>query len=257
MRELILRPARRGLTVFFSSHILSDAEALCSRVGDPGAGPTRGRRAAVRDLAFELKGWELVVADVGDALRARRCARAPAASRRSRTAATRSICRPTPRPKRSCTSLRASGAQVVSLNPVRETLEDYFVQSVRAPRPARHGGSSVRAIALVAGAVFKESVRDRVPYSMVVFAVLLIAASYLIGQLTAGQDLKIIKDLGLAAMSMFGLLIAIFIGIGLVSKEVERRSVYALLAKPVTRAAVHPRQVRGAGVHAGGEHVGR
>ena len=87
----------------------------------------------------------------------------------------------------------------------------------------------------MAGAVFKESVRDRVPYSMVAFAALLIAASYLISQLTAGQDLKIIKDLGLAAISWFGLLIAIFIGIGLVSKEVERRSVYALLSKPVTR----------------------
>jgi ABC-type transport system involved in multi-copper enzyme maturation permease subunit len=93
----------------------------------------------------------------------------------------------------------------------------------------------VRTIALVAGAVFKESVRDRVPYSMVAFAVLLIAASYLISQLTAGQDLKIIKDLGLAAISWFGLLIAIFIGIGLVSKEVERRSVFALLSKPLTR----------------------
>ena len=93
----------------------------------------------------------------------------------------------------------------------------------------------MRTVALVAGAVFKESVRDRVPYSMVVFAVLLIAASYLIGQLTAGQDMKIIKDLGLAAISWFGLLIAIFIGIGLVSKEVERRSVFALLTKPLTR----------------------
>ena len=93
----------------------------------------------------------------------------------------------------------------------------------------------MRRVALVAGAVFKESVRDRVPYSMVAFAVLLIAASYLISQLTAGQDLKIIKDLGLAAISWFGLLIAIFIGIGLVSKEVERRSVFAVLSKPLTR----------------------
>ena len=60
-------------------------------------------------------------------------------------------------------------------------------------------------------------------------------ASYLIGQLTAGQDVKIIKDLGLAATSIFGLFIAIFIGIGLVSKEVERRSIYSLLAKPIER----------------------
>ena len=93
----------------------------------------------------------------------------------------------------------------------------------------------MRAVLLVAGAVFKESVRDRVPYGMVMFAVLMIAASYLISQLTAGQDLKIIKDLGLAALSIFGLLIAVFIGIGLVSKEVEKKSIFGLLTKPVTR----------------------
>jgi ABC-type transport system involved in multi-copper enzyme maturation permease subunit len=93
----------------------------------------------------------------------------------------------------------------------------------------------VRTIWIVAGAAFRESVRDRVPYTMVAFAVLMMAASYLISQLTAGQDLKIIKDLGLASLHVFGLLIAVFIGIGLVSKEVERRSVFGLLTKPVTR----------------------
>jgi ABC-type transport system involved in multi-copper enzyme maturation permease subunit len=93
----------------------------------------------------------------------------------------------------------------------------------------------VRAVRIVAVNVFRESVRDRVPYNLVLFAVLLIGSSYLLGQLTAGQDVKIIKDLGLAASSVFGLFIAVFIGIGLVSKEVERRSIYALLAKPVSR----------------------
>jgi len=83
--------------------------------------------------------------------------------------------------------------------------------------------------------VFRESVRDKVLYNLVAFAVLLMGASYLIGQLTVGQDLKIIKDLGLAATSLFGLMIAVFIGIGLVSKEVERKSIYSLLAKPIRR----------------------
>jgi ABC-type transport system involved in multi-copper enzyme maturation permease subunit len=87
----------------------------------------------------------------------------------------------------------------------------------------------------VAVNVFKESVRDKILYNLVVFAVLLIAVSYLLGQLTAGQDVKIIKDLGLAAIATFGLLIAVFIGIGLVWKEVERRSIYSLLAKPIRR----------------------
>ena len=93
----------------------------------------------------------------------------------------------------------------------------------------------MRAIRLVALAAYKESVRDRVPLMIVAFGVLLVAASYLISQMTAGQDLKIVKDLGLAAISILGLLIAVFIGIGLVSKEVERRSIYSVLSKPVTR----------------------
>lgn len=93
----------------------------------------------------------------------------------------------------------------------------------------------MRVIAAIAVNAFRESVRDRVLYNLVFFAILMISASYLIGQLTAGQDLKIIKDLGLAAMSLFGLFMAVFIGIGLVSKEVERKSIYALLAKPIRR----------------------
>jgi ABC-type transport system involved in multi-copper enzyme maturation permease subunit len=93
----------------------------------------------------------------------------------------------------------------------------------------------VRTVSAVAVSVLRESVRDRVPYNLVVFAVLLIGSSFLLGQLTAGQDVKIVKDLGLAATLVFGLFIAVFIGIGLVSKEVERRSIYALLAKPITR----------------------
>ena len=93
----------------------------------------------------------------------------------------------------------------------------------------------MRAIGTIALNVFRESVRDKVLYSLVMFAVLMIAASYLLSQLSAGQDIKIIKDLGLAAMSLFGLFIAVFIGIGLVSKEVEKRSIYSLLTKPISR----------------------
>ena len=90
-------------------------------------------------------------------------------------------------------------------------------------------------MAAIAVNVFRESVRDKVLYNLVLFAVLMMGSSYLLGQLTAGQDVKIIKDLGLSATSVFGLFIAVFIGIGLVSKEVERRSLYSLLPKPIHR----------------------
>jgi ABC-type transport system involved in multi-copper enzyme maturation permease subunit len=96
----------------------------------------------------------------------------------------------------------------------------------------------MNVVTQVALNVYRESVRDRVLYNLVFFALLIIGASYLIGQLTAGQDVKIIKDLGLSSIALFGLFIAVFIGIGLVSKEVERRSVYALVAKPVRREAL-------------------
>lgn len=92
-----------------------------------------------------------------------------------------------------------------------------------------------RTVGTIAVNVFRESVRDKVLYNLVAFALLLIGASYLLGELTAGQDVKIIKDLGLSAITIFGLFIAIFIGIGLVSKEVERRSIFNLLSKPIRR----------------------
>jgi ABC-type transport system involved in multi-copper enzyme maturation permease subunit len=93
----------------------------------------------------------------------------------------------------------------------------------------------MRTLGWIAINGFRESVRDKVLYSLVAFAILMIGASYILGQLTAGQDLKIMKDLGLSSIAVFGLFIAVFIGVSLVSKEVERRSIYGLLAKPVKR----------------------
>lgn len=94
---------------------------------------------------------------------------------------------------------------------------------------------STHRVALVAWHVFKESVRDRVLYAIAGFAVLLVAASILIGQITAGEDVKIIKDLGLAAIELAGLLMTVFIGVGLVAREIDRRSIFSTLAKPLPR----------------------
>jgi len=78
-----------------------------------------------------------------------------------------------------------------------------------------------RALAVAAN-TFRETVRERVLYNLLVFAILMILAGLLLGPLSIRQDEKIIKDVGLAAMELFGHLIAVFIGIGLVSKEIER-----------------------------------
>ena len=82
---------------------------------------------------------------------------------------------------------------------------------------------------------FREAVRDRVLYNLVAFALILIASAVLFGEISIGIQKTILLNVGLSSISVFGLLIAIFLGIGLVYKEVERRSLYPLLAKPIRR----------------------
>jgi ABC-type transport system involved in multi-copper enzyme maturation permease subunit len=86
---------------------------------------------------------------------------------------------------------------------------------------------------------FKETVRERVLYNLVFFALLMTLSGLLLRQLSLNQDQKILKDVGLAAIDLFGTLIAVFIGVGLVSKEIEKRSLYPLLAKPLTRRELY------------------
>jgi len=90
-------------------------------------------------------------------------------------------------------------------------------------------------IAAIARNAFREAVRDRVLYNLVLFVLLLTAAAIFIGELSGGQERKIIVDLGLSAMLLFGVFIAIFVGVGLVYKEIERRTIYAIFSKPVGR----------------------
>jgi ABC-type transport system involved in multi-copper enzyme maturation permease subunit len=78
-------------------------------------------------------------------------------------------------------------------------------------------------------------VRDRVLYNLVLFVLLIIACAILLGDLTDGHEARTIVNIGLNAMLMFGAFIAIFVGVGLVSKEIEKRTVFAIFAKPVGR----------------------
>lgn len=82
---------------------------------------------------------------------------------------------------------------------------------------------------------FRESVRDRILYNLVFFVLLITAAAVLLGELTAGNEARVIVNLGLSVVLLFGAFIAIFVGVGLVSKEIEKRTVYAIFAKPVSR----------------------
>jgi ABC-type transport system involved in multi-copper enzyme maturation permease subunit len=87
----------------------------------------------------------------------------------------------------------------------------------------------------IASNTFREAVRDRVLYNLIFFALLMSGAAILVGQISIDIERKVVKDLGLTAVSIFGVVIAIFIGIGLVSKEIERRTLYTVLSRPVRR----------------------
>jgi ABC-2 type transport system ATP-binding protein len=137
VRALILRLRDNGCTVFFSSHVLSDAEALCSHV----AILARGRLVASGHLsemaAFQSRGWELVVSDLQETVVSRLGDRV---SRAVKLAAGRyTLELPLdPPPDRLLAELTATGAHLISLNPIRETLEDFFVRQV-ADRPEGEG----------------------------------------------------------------------------------------------------------------------
>src|SRR5258708_8132079 len=93
----------------------------------------------------------------------------------------------------------------------------------------------MRRAGVVALNTFREAVRDRVLYNLVFFALLMMAAAVLVGQFSIGIESIVVVSLGLIAISVIGLLIAIFIGVGLVYKEMDKRTFYAVLAKPVRR----------------------
>lgn len=103
------------------------------------------------------------------------------------------------------------------------------------PREVAPSSNTFKRAATIARNTFREAIRDRVLYNLVLFVLLLTAGAIFLSELSASQESKIIIDLGLSAILLFGTFIAIFVGVGLVYKEIERRTVYTIFAKPVGR----------------------
>jgi ABC-2 type transport system ATP-binding protein len=129
VRALILELRDQGRTIFFSSHILADAEALCSRVAVVAGGRLAASGRLSEMLAFEVRGWELVMSDVSPEVRDRLAPKVPRITEISagRYAIEIGLDQP---PDRLLAELTAAGAKLVSINPVRDTLEDFFVRRV-------------------------------------------------------------------------------------------------------------------------------
>lgn len=94
---------------------------------------------------------------------------------------------------------------------------------------------SIPAIGTLAANTMREAIRSKVLYTLLFFAVLLIGTGVLLSTLTYVEGERILQSVGLAAIRLFGAAIAIFIGIGLIHREVERRTIYTILSKPISR----------------------
>ena len=306
VRDLILQLRQEGKAVLLSTHILPDAEAVCDRVGILNQGRLHVCGELRKILGLQAESTEIVLEDPGpEALRKLE----PCVASIVRTGERVRLEVPA-ESDLSATLDRALRlrARIVSVNPVKASLEGYFMTQVenrnwklatgdreletahldsgdegwagkgegsqlkspglstqthwaqaqdRGPQPPvalEVSGSpvpnfqfpvstfqpralaSAERVAAIALHNFKESVRDRVLYNLVLFALLMIGAAILFGSISVGIERAILVNLGLSSISIFGLLISIFIGIGLVAKEIEKRTIYNILSKPVWRA---------------------
>lgn len=93
----------------------------------------------------------------------------------------------------------------------------------------------MRRILSISLNTFRETLREKLLYNLLIFALLMIGSSILLSRLTLGDANRLILDLGLASINLFGVIIAMFIGIGLVSKEIDKKTIYTIVSKPVPR----------------------
>ncbi len=259
MSHLIRELRDSGVTVFFCSHILSDVEQLCDRVAILNRGKLvqAGRLSEIIDVS--LRAVEVVVEGLSSGAREPDRGVVPRDLRRQGSRSHLSFpdmpsfekARAHPSRRRSAPGLGESGERDAGgsflprgrgVGSANERRRGNAGPSRRESRGRREPGL-FRKIGYVALNTYRETVRDKVLYNLVLFALLMIGSSYVLGAISVYQEIKIIKDLGLAAISVFGMVIAIFIGIGLVSKEMEKRTLYSVLPKPISRVSVPAREV--------------
>jgi ABC-2 type transport system ATP-binding protein len=130
VRDLILRLRERGTTVFFSSHILSDAESICSRVAIVAAGRLVAAGSLAEMVPFRIRGWDVVMEGLTDSAVAWL---ADSGTRVTKISEGRYhiVLPATASPDEAVARLAAQGGRLISLNPLRDTLEDFFVAQVR------------------------------------------------------------------------------------------------------------------------------
>lgn len=93
----------------------------------------------------------------------------------------------------------------------------------------------MRQLFAIAANTFRESIRDRILYSLVFFALFVLLMSLGVKEITIGDQAKVVRSVALGSIRIFGSVVSIFLGIGLVYKEIERKTIYTIASKPIPR----------------------
>lgn len=96
----------------------------------------------------------------------------------------------------------------------------------------------MKRAAVIALNTFMETIRNKVLYNILLFAVIIIVLSISFGEWSVFARVQVMQDFGLATMSISGLLLAVFIGVGMLGREISSKTVYTLAAKPIGRTAI-------------------
>ena len=205
VRDIILELKEQGKTVFFSTHILSDAEMLCDRVGVIAGGKLQGVGAPSEIVGMKTHGMEILFELPGE-----QGMRRVLASMLAQAARTGDRYRVQVEESGLYAAIEqlAGGQRENIVGDANKTLAGRIFHARGGSRPEASGGGSerkVKRIGVVALNTFREAVRDRVLYNLVFFALVMMAAAVLVGQISIGIEQIVIVTLGLSAISIIGL----------------------------------------------------
>ena len=217
IRDLILDLKRRGITVLLSSHLLAQVQEICDRVGILAHG-VLVREGRVADLLAIENQTELILRKCV----ARKCSRRSPSLLEKSAHSTGS----------SSASRRPRSSGCSSKRPTVGCLTSHENEQI-AWQPRR--SLFTRRIAALTGNTFTELVRLKVFYFLLLFALLLIGSSLFMAQLSFQQEFQVLKDVSLGAMSIFTSLLAIVATARFIPQDIEERTIYTILAKPVPR----------------------
>ena len=217
LSEIIKETAEQGTAVFFSSHLLHDTEKLCKNLVILKEGVVEFE-GTTEQFLFQLGSETEIV--FSESLSGQRKSRGVSSSEEVQSA---------------IDELRAMGHIIHSVHVHKKSLEEAFIELAMDHTKAEKGQPRLSIIQIIAINTYREIIRDRILYGLLIFAVFLIGVSLALGQLTFDEQTRISVNFGFTAIHLSVMIISIFVGCTLVSREIEKKTILTILVRPITK----------------------